>query len=256
MIAAVARPASATWSNTATAVVAGGGRGRSRSLAMVTIPNVPSDPTTSPARSYPATPLIVRRPSRVTWPSARTTSSPKTASRVTPYLTQHNPPAFVFILPPIEQKSLLAGSGAYHMPKRPTCSRSSELKIPGWVSTYPSVRFTSRTSRIRSTQSTSEPSIALLPPLSPDPAPRGTTGTRYLCAAAITVVTCLVERGNTTPIGSPAMEPVERSLEYEPKISGSVTISRSSSVESHTFISESSGVMCSSVPVTSCVACK
>ena len=51
MIAAVARPALATSSNTATAVVAGGGSGRSRSRAIVTMPSVPSLPTIIPARS-------------------------------------------------------------------------------------------------------------------------------------------------------------------------------------------------------------
>ena len=35
-----------------------------------------------------------------------------TASRVTPYFTQHRPPALVPMLPPIEQNSKLAGSGA------------------------------------------------------------------------------------------------------------------------------------------------
>ena len=41
----------------------------------------------------------------MTRPSAMTTSSPSTASRVTPYFTQHSPPAFVPMLPPIVQNS-------------------------------------------------------------------------------------------------------------------------------------------------------
>ena len=44
-------------------------------------------------------------------PSAITTSSDRTESRVWPYLTQHRPPAFVPRLPPIEHISKLAGSG-------------------------------------------------------------------------------------------------------------------------------------------------
>ena len=64
---------------------------------------------------------------------------------------------------------------------------------------------------MRSTHTTREPSIALLPPESPEPAPRGTTGTRCSWAAAMTADTCSVVRGNTTANGSPAAEPVERS---------------------------------------------
>jgi len=135
MICSTARPAAPTSSKSATTVTAGGGSGRRRSRAMVTIPRVPSLPTMSPARSYPATPLTVRRPNRETLPSASTTSRPSTASRVTPYFTQHSPPALVLTLPPIEQKSLLAGSGAYHSPCSATCSRNSVLRIPGSVST-------------------------------------------------------------------------------------------------------------------------
>src|SRR6056297_2866566 len=111
-------------------------------------------------------------------PSASTTSRPSTESRVTPYFTQHRPPALVLTFPPIEQKSFDAGSGAYQRPCPATCSRSSVLKIPGCVSTYPFPSSTNSTSHIFSTQTIKEPSIAFDPPDSPDPAPRGTTGTR------------------------------------------------------------------------------
>ncbi len=53
-------PASAPWSTI--------GAGRSRSVTSVTTPSVPSDPTNSPARSSPATPLVVRRPRRTASP--------------------------------------------------------------------------------------------------------------------------------------------------------------------------------------------
>src|SRR6266704_440989 len=85
----------------ATVVGGAAGRGRSRKVADVITPRVPSDPTIRLVRSYPATPLIVRRPVRSTRPSASTTSSPSTASRVTPYFTQRSPPALVARLPPI-----------------------------------------------------------------------------------------------------------------------------------------------------------
>ena len=95
---------------------------------------------------------------------------------------------------------------------------------------------------MRSTHTTSEPSMALLPPDRPEPAPRGTTGTRWACAAAITAETCSVVRGKTTANGSPACDPVDRSRTYEPRMSGSVTTSRSSSAASQAASTASSGV--------------
>ena len=44
-------------------------------------------------------------------PSAITTVSARTWADVTPYFTQHIPPAFVAAFPPIVDQSLLAGSG-------------------------------------------------------------------------------------------------------------------------------------------------
>jgi hypothetical protein len=73
-----ARPASTTSANVATTVATGGGSGRRRSVASVITPSVPSDPTNSRLRSYPATSLIVRPPRRSARPSARTTSRPST----------------------------------------------------------------------------------------------------------------------------------------------------------------------------------
>lgn len=55
-----------------------GRAGRSRTVISVITPRVPSDPTISPARSYPATPSAVRRPSRTISPSPLTTSRPST----------------------------------------------------------------------------------------------------------------------------------------------------------------------------------
>ena len=53
--------------------------------------------------------------------------------------------------------------------------------------------------------------MAFEPPDNPEPAPLGTTGIRYWCAAFMIALTCSVERGNTTAIGSPACEPVDLS---------------------------------------------
>jgi hypothetical protein len=85
--------------------------GRRASVTSVTTPSVPSEPTNRWVRSYPATPFAVGRPVRITDPSARTTSRSRTQSPVTPYFTQHSPPAFVATLPPIVELSQEAGSG-------------------------------------------------------------------------------------------------------------------------------------------------
>ena len=96
---------------------------------------------------------------------------------MTPYFTQHSPPALVAMLPPIEQNSYDDGSGGYHRPCSPAAAFTSALNAPGsTTATRHSVSIS--IARIRSSDSTSPPSTADDPPLSPLPAPRGTTGTR------------------------------------------------------------------------------
>ena len=88
------------------------GIGRSRTVALTTMPRTPSEPTNSEVRSSPVTPLMERWPTVMRLPSARTTSRARTDSRVTPYLAHRSPPALVAMLPPMEEMSKLAGSGA------------------------------------------------------------------------------------------------------------------------------------------------
>src|SRR6476659_7086003 len=107
-----AAPALSVSANAATMVHGANGLGRSARVASVMMPRVPSEPTISVGRSYPATPFTVRRPVRNTSPEASTTSRPSTASVVTPYFTQQSPPAFVDRLPPSVHQSYDDGSGA------------------------------------------------------------------------------------------------------------------------------------------------
>ena len=109
---ATASPAASSEAKKASIVARGGGAGRSRSIASVMIPSVPWLPTSSGISPYPATSFTFLPPRRRTVASAITTSRPMTASRVTPYFTQHRPPAFVPRLPPIVHISYEAGSGA------------------------------------------------------------------------------------------------------------------------------------------------
>ena len=51
---------------------------------------------------------------------------------VTPYLTQHSPPALVAMLPPMLQISNEEGSGGYHRSCWATAFFTSALNSPGW----------------------------------------------------------------------------------------------------------------------------
>ena len=94
---------------------------------------------------------------------------------MTPYLTQQRPPAFVAMLPPIEQNVKDAGSGGYQRPCCAAASLTSALNAPGCVTTV-RVTGSTRMSRMRSSESEMPPSIAVDPPDRLVPAPRGTTG--------------------------------------------------------------------------------
>ena len=91
---------------------------------------------------------------------------------VTPYFTQHSPPALVAALPPIEHISNDDGSGGYHSPCSAAAFFTSTLSSPGWVIATREMG-SMRMSRIFSSESTTPPSTAVEPPDSPEPAPRG-----------------------------------------------------------------------------------
>jgi len=90
----------------------GPGAGSSPTVISVITPRVPSDPTSNDVRSSPPTAFTVGGEVRITSPLASTTSSERTASRVTPYLTQRIPPALVATFPPSVDSAAEAGSGA------------------------------------------------------------------------------------------------------------------------------------------------
>ena len=122
---------------------------------------------------------------------------------VTPYLTQHSPPALVAMLPPMLQISYDDGSGGYQRPYSATVFFTSALSSPGWQT---AVRVTGSTtmSRIFSVDSTIPPSTAVAPPDRPVPIPRVTTGTWWAVAHRSTVCTSSVRFGRTTATGFPA----------------------------------------------------
>ncbi len=67
------------------------------------------------------------------------------------------------------------------------------------------------------------PSTALEPPLSPLPAPRGTTGTRCSAAHRTAVCTCPASSARTTAAGVPADGSRDQSWRYFSTVAGSVT---------------------------------
>src|SRR5699024_11642239 len=115
---------------------------------------------------------------------------------------QHSPPALVATFPPIEQISYEEGSGGYQSPCSAAAALTSALSSPGWIV---AVRVTGSTamSRISSVLSTMPPSTAVAPPDSPEPAPRGTTGTPYSVAQRMTFQTSCVDPARTAHIAVP-----------------------------------------------------
>ena len=122
---------------------------------------------------------------------------------VTPYLTQHSPPAFVAALPPMEQISNDDGSGGYQKPCPAAAFLTSALNAPGCaMATRVTGSMVIR--RIRSVDRVMPPSTAVEPPDRLEPAPRGTTGTLCFVAHRMTACTSSVEFTRTTASGVPA----------------------------------------------------
>ena len=80
-------------------------------MTSVTMPSVPSLPTSAASRSWPGG-VGAGPPRSTTSPSARTSLAPSTWFTVKPYLRQWAPPEFSATLPPMEQTLWQDGSGA------------------------------------------------------------------------------------------------------------------------------------------------
>ena len=129
---------------------------------------------------------------------------------VTPYFTQHSPPALVARFPPMEQISKLDGSGGYQSPCSRAAAFTSALSNPGWTTATIASGSTS-ISRIRSVERVIAPSIADDPPDSPVPAPRGTTGMPSAWAMRNVACTSSVQVARTSASGVPGRTVVARS---------------------------------------------
>ena len=118
------------FGNVAIKVAGDFGRGTMFTVISVTIPKVPSEPMKRCMRSSVVTNFFVALPTSIISPEERTTFNARTWCDVTPYLTQHIPPAFVATFPPRVDQSLLAGSGRYAMPNSFTAVSKSKLITP------------------------------------------------------------------------------------------------------------------------------
>ena len=121
---------------------------------------------------------------------------------MTPYLTQHTPPAFVATLPPMVDQGELAGSGGYQSPRSAQAARRSSLTTPGCTTARRSEPSISTMSVMCSVESTTAPSLAFAPPDRPVPAPRGTSGARCSRQARTTAWASSAVRGRTTAAGT------------------------------------------------------
>ncbi len=135
-------------------------------------------------------------------PSAKTTLSARTASRVTPYFAHRRPPAPVAMLPPTVEIARLAGSGANQSPRVSRRSLKAPLITPGSTTASRSGSLISWIRVIPRVDSTISPAPPSAPPASPVPAPRVTTGVPVAVAIRMTVWTSSVERADTTAIGA------------------------------------------------------
>ena len=122
---------------------------------------------------------------------------------VTPYLTQHSPPALVAALPPIEHISNEDGSGGYQSPCSAAARFTSTLSTPGWATATRDTGSIADLAHPLEADSTMPPSTAVAPPDSPEPAPRGTTGTRCAAAQRTAAWTSAVQVARTTARGLP-----------------------------------------------------
>ena len=103
MMALTAAPASSVVRNAASTVTTACGARSSRTATLVAMPSVPSAPTNTPTRSYPAVSAALPAPIHISSPSGVHTSRPVTWCAVNPYFRQCAPPEFSATLPPIEQ---------------------------------------------------------------------------------------------------------------------------------------------------------
>src|SRR5215203_881314 len=111
-------------------------------MISVNTPKVPSEPTKSPVRWYPAEDFIAIPPVRITVPSASTTSAPRTWSRITPYLTAFVPLALMPAIPPSEASQ--PGSTGKRRPCSANATFSAPWVRPGWTRAMKSSDLTFR----------------------------------------------------------------------------------------------------------------
>src|SRR5664279_1557620 len=104
-----------------------------------------------------------------------------------------------------------------------TSVRKSRLTTPGWTTASRLPSSISRILFILVSTTVTAPSTALAAPVSPDPAPRGTSGTPADAHARTTAATCAVVLGNTTANGEPDGASGIMSRLYEAVIEGSTT---------------------------------
>ena len=196
-----ASEAARTLSKIASRVRVAGGRRTRRSVASVTMPSVPSEPTSSPRRSTPGA-SGTRLPRRTMRPSDSTTSSARMWFTVEPWASVCGPPELFAMFPPMVQTRCEDGSGAYSRPYGASASCRCRLITPGCTTTTRLSASISRMRFIRVSTMSTPPRTGTVPPARPVPEPRGTTGTSWSAAICTAAATSAVVRGKTTASGS------------------------------------------------------
>ena len=222
MIPETALLASSTLRNTPRMVFTACGSGSNRTITSVQMPSVPSDPTKRPSKSYPAW-SANRPPNWTISPLGRTTVAPSTWFLVAPYFRQCGPPAFSATFPPMVQACWLAGSGAKKNPRGVTARLIVRFTHPASTVAVRLGRSISRMRFMRVRTISTPPAVAMAPPESPVPAPRGTIGTPSVAQSRTTDATWSVLVGKTTRSGAARWCVVSASRSYTRSSSGANT---------------------------------
>ena len=117
---------------------------------------------------------------------------------MTPYFSARGPPAFSATLPPSVHHSQELGSGGQKSPTASAAFMKSPVTTPGSATAVRSSTRRRLMDFIRSRLSTTPPSSGSEPPLLPDRAPHGVTGTPWAWVVRRTWLTCAVVSASTT----------------------------------------------------------
>ena len=178
------------------------GRGRTLKVASTITPSVPSAPTWSFGRSYPATFLTTRPPPATSAPSAPTTRMPIRRSRARPCEARSGPARLAARTPPTVVASGRGGSSGSHCPERASVSATRASGQPASRVTVMSCAWWSRTRARRSRRTSTSRRRGGAPTSRCAPRPLAMSANPPAAAARTQLCTSATLPGRTTQPGT------------------------------------------------------